>query len=377
MSSLEPISKDLIQEGERIMRVCNACRYCEGFCAVFPAMERRLTFNESDLNYLANLCHNCSECYYACQYAPPQEFELNFPKTLAEIRGATYRKYAWPGFLAGLFNRNGLVVSLITAVSLALFMIFMLVFIKPSIMFSAHSDGSGAFYAVVNHDAMTYPFAAIALFVLIAFSVGCVRFWRDAGGNIVDLLSPKALVQAIWDTAKLRYLDGGGDGCAYPNDFPTHARRWFHHLTFYGFILCFVATSLGVLYTYIFGWHAPYSLWSLPVLSGTLGGVGLLIGPAGLLWLKGLSNSALSDRKQTGMDIGFLVLLFLTSLTGLLLLVFRETPAMGVLLGAHLGMVMSLFLTLPYGKFAHAVYRFAALVRNDNEKRTMPQLGAE
>jgi citrate/tricarballylate utilization protein len=340
-------------------------------------MERRLAFMESDLNYLANLCHNCTECYYACQYAPPQEFELNFPKTLSEIRGATYRKYAWPGFLSGLFNRNGLVVSLITAACLALFFIFMLAFIKPATMFSAHSDNSGAFYAVLGHSAMTYPFAAIALFVLIAFTVGCVRFWRDTGGNGADTIDPKALIQAIWDTARLRYLDGGGDGCTYPDDLPSHARRWFHHLTFYGFILCFVATSLGVIYTYLFGWEAPYAFWSLPVLSGTLGGAGLIIGPAGLLWLKGLRNSALSDGKQTGMDIGFLALLFLTSLSGLLLLAFRETPAMGVLLGAHLGMVMSLFLTLPYGKFAHAIYRFAALVRNDVEKRTMPHLGAE
>jgi citrate/tricarballylate utilization protein len=50
---------------------------------------------------------------------------------------------------------------------------------------------------------------------------------------------------------------------------------------------------------------------------------------------------------------------------------------MGVLLGAHLGMVMALFITLPYGKFAHAIYRFAALIRNAYEKRHMPQLGAE
>jgi citrate/tricarballylate utilization protein len=85
----------------------------------------------------------------------------------------------------------------------------------------------------------------------------------------------------------------------------------------------------------------------------------------------------LSDKKQSSMDIGFLVLLFLSGLTGLLLLAFRETRAMGVLLGTHLGVVMGLFLTLPYGKFAHAIYRFAALVRNDIEKRTMPQLGSE
>ena len=68
------------------MNICNACRYCEGYCAVFPAMERRLTFSEADINYLANLCHNCAECYYACQYAPPHEFAVNVPKVFAEIR---------------------------------------------------------------------------------------------------------------------------------------------------------------------------------------------------------------------------------------------------------------------------------------------------
>ena len=64
----------------RKMQVCNACRYCEGFCAVFPAMARRLQFDsKADLNYLANLCHNCGACLHACQYAPPHEFAVNVP----------------------------------------------------------------------------------------------------------------------------------------------------------------------------------------------------------------------------------------------------------------------------------------------------------
>src|SRR3954470_18465785 len=96
----------MMAEGARQMGLCNACRYCEGYCAVFPAMERRLAFGEKDLEYLANLCHNCGECYYACQYAPPQEFDLNFPRTLAEVRAATYRKYARPAALAQAFARN-------------------------------------------------------------------------------------------------------------------------------------------------------------------------------------------------------------------------------------------------------------------------------
>src|SRR5579872_2856309 len=84
----------LIAEGERLLRLCNACRYCEGFCAVFPAMERRAAFSAADVQYLANLCHNCAECYYACPYTPPHEYALNLPKALAEIRVESYRQYS-------------------------------------------------------------------------------------------------------------------------------------------------------------------------------------------------------------------------------------------------------------------------------------------
>ena len=82
-----------------MLAICNACRYCEGYCAVFPALERRLAFDEGDVHYLANLCHNCGACLYACQYAPPHEFQLNFPRMLAQVRAQTYRKYAWPALL--------------------------------------------------------------------------------------------------------------------------------------------------------------------------------------------------------------------------------------------------------------------------------------
>src|SRR3990172_8434537 len=108
-------ANDPLVNGERIMRICNACCYCEGYCAVFPAMERRLQFTPSDLNYLANLCHNCGECHYPCQYSPPHEFDVNVPRSFAEIRARTYRQYAWPAPLAAMFARNGLAVSLVLA----------------------------------------------------------------------------------------------------------------------------------------------------------------------------------------------------------------------------------------------------------------------
>lgn len=378
MSSAKSIPLALVQQGEWFMRICNACRYCEGYCAVFPALERRLTFGEGDLNYLANLCHNCGSCYDACQYAPPHEFALNFPKALAEIRGATYEKYAWPGALAGLFRRNGLAIGLIAAASVALFMIAMTAVMGGSVVFSAHSVAAGSFYAVVSHHAMVYTFGAVSLCVLLALTVGLVRFWRDVGESFGALLDPMALGRAAFDILRLKNLDGGGEGCIYPDEPPSLTRRTFHHLTFYGFLFCFAATTLAAVYHYLFDWPAPYAFAGLPVLLGTIGGLGLLVGPAGQLWLKRTRDPALSDPDQSGMDLAFLVLLFLTSLTGLLLLLLRETAAMGALLAAHLGAVMGFFLTMPYGKFAHAVYRTAALVRFAiEESRPLPKYGSD
>jgi citrate/tricarballylate utilization protein len=115
------------------------------------------------------------------------------------------------------------------------------------------------------------------------------------------------------------------------------------------------------------------------VILGTLGGIGLLIGPTGLLWLNLRRDPQHGDAAQKPMDRGFIALLLLTSATGLALLAWRDSAAMGLLLAVHLGVVMALFLTLPYGKFAHGVFRSAALLKFSIEKRlpSRLQLGSD
>ena len=360
-------------EVARQLQICNACRYCEGFCAVFPAMTRRLEFPQADVHFLANLCHNCGACLHACQYAPPHEFAVNVPQAMARVRGRTYAEYAWPAAAGALYRRNGLTLSLALVAGIALFLL--LAVARSGGL--GRVPGAGGFYDLFPHNLLVGLFLPVFAFVVLALGLGVRRFWRDVtpvtSGQPV---STPAAAEAAHDVLRLKYLDGGhGEGCHNEDDAWTHARRRAHHLTFYGFLLCFAATSVATLYHYLLGWHAPYDLPSLPKLLGAAGGVSLMAGTVGLWRLHRRRHPLHGDAAQAPMDLAFIALLFLSAASGMALWLTRGTPALALLLCLHLGAVMALFATLPYGKFAHGVFRTASLLRHAIEKRQPNPIG--
>ena len=361
---------DVEAEARRVMSICNACRYCEGFCAVFPAMAQRTEFDAPSLDYLANLCHNCTACYHACQYKPPHMFNMNVPQTLTALRVESYERYAWPAGLARTFTANGLFVSLITAFSLALLLTLTASLAGAEILFAEHRS-AGAFYNIISHGLMVGVAGATFGFATFALWMGGLRYWRanNLSGRI--FMNPANLTSAFKAAATLQHLGGGhGEGCNSEDASFSNLRRYYHQFTMWGFLLCFAATCVATVYEYGFGWMSPFDYMSLPVLLGTIGGIGLLVGPAGLLWVKLSSDSTPMLQRTYGMDYAFLALLFLISLTGLILLILRETSAMGPLLTVHLGFVLAFFLVLPYSKFVHGIYRFTALVQSAHETKT-------
>ncbi len=364
---------EVLRHGEHVMTVCNACRYCEGYCPVFPAMEQRLTFARGDLTYLANLCHNCGECLYACQYAPPHEFGINVPNTLARIRLRSYEEYAWPNAFGTLFRRHAV------SAALAAIAVFTVVMMVGTTIFGAElmtTHGRGEFYAVIPHQVLIALFGGVGVFVVLAMSIAIARFWRDSGET--DGMPPlPVLAKALREAFTLTHLHGDGNQCLEAIEDRRPWRRWLHHCTLYGFGLCFVSTSIAAVYHLVFGWHAPYAYTSAPVLFGAAGGVGLLIGPAGLFVLRGRRDPELGDAEQNGLDVSFILLLFASSATGLVLMVLRARAAMGMLLLVHLSCVLTLFLTMPYGKFVHGLYRTVALVKSvlDTARAARPQRG--
>ena len=360
-------ASELTREGARVMTVCNACRYCEQYCPAFQAMEQRLTFASADLNYLANLCHGCGECLYACQYAPPHELAINVPRTFAQLRVQSYEQYAWPAALGAAFRSSGVWAALLLAAGMSAVLLVITLAVNRSALLD---PGSAAdFYAVVPHGVMVAVFGGVGLFVLVVLAIGAARCVREQ--PTMNEASPHGerggTSAALRDMLTLDHLHVAGRDCVTALEIRTPWRRWLHHATFYGFMLCFASTCVATLYHFA-GSPAPYAYSSLPVLLGAAGGIGLVIGTVGALLHRRARDAALSDVAEQNLDRSFLVLLLLTAATGLALLALRHERLMGLLLVVHLGVVLALFLTLPYGKLVHGLYRGLALLRYRRER---------
>jgi citrate/tricarballylate utilization protein len=344
-------------EARRALEICNACRYCEGFCAVFPAMERRRAFPAADLGFLANLCHGCNGCYHACQYAPPHEWAVNLPASLSRVRRESWSETIRPAFLRALLRRPWAAVA--GAVAAALIVV----------LASVNGDGRahvgpGAFYEVIPLSTLIALGSVAFLFALLAMVASTLAAWRGLGG----VPRPIHVLRGLHDAATLKNLGGGGEGCPYPNEKPSRARRHLHHALAGGFLLAFAATCVATVYEHVLGWHAPYPLLSVPVLLGTAGGVLMLVGAAGLLDLKRMADPAPLAAETLPADRVLLWLLGAIAASGLLLLALRATVAMPLLLAIHLALVLGFFVTMPFGKFLHAPHRLAALVRDAMER---------
>jgi citrate/tricarballylate utilization protein len=185
-----------------------------------------------------------------------------------------------------------------------------------------------------------------------------------------------AVAIALWDVLTLKNLGGGGNGCNDNSEAFSMRRRYLHHAMFYGFLLCFAATTTGFIYHSFLGWPAPYPFISAPVLLGTVGGVLMLIGTVGLFAMKFVDDPMPAVRRLLGGEVALLMMLAMIALTGLILLAVRTTGAMGLAMAVHLGFILAFFLVLPYSKMVHGVYRSAALLRRAVE-RNMKPLGGE
>lgn len=344
--------EDRQQELRRQLTLCRACKYCDGYCDVFPAAGRMQSLLSADLTQLASLCHNCRGCYYSCRYAPPHAFGVNLPAILAEVRSDSWDGMIWLRRHMRLFQTRGLFVGLVLALGFAV--ILLLSRTQP------HAGGDDV-YHYRSHAMMVTVFVPAFLAPIALVIAGLHRYFRDVGVGPVRLVHIKtALIRGM----RLDNLSGGqGQGCNFEDKGRySDLRRKLHWATVVGFLLCFAATAAGTIMHYAMHLPAPYGLASPPTVLGALGGGLLAVGTAGLVLLKLPADRGLGDARIWSGELAFALLLLLIATSGFALWGTSGTRLAPWFLAVHLGSVLTFFVLLPYSKMVHGAFRLSALV---------------
>ena len=382
---------DLLAEAQRQLSICNSCRYCEGYCPVWPALELRTELSRPDVAYLASLCHDCQSCLTACMYSPPHEFGVDPPALFALVRADTYRRYVWPPRpVAALRGWRGLLIAFAAA---CLLLTALALLIRPGNgdVFAGQSDRSP--YALIPHLALVIVVLLPSAWTLAIMIRAAWLYWRDIDGGVPGLLDARAWTRTLWQAATLAHQSGGDDGgCTYPDETPSGVRRRWHHLVAYGFLLTFVSTVAAWILQTFRHENPPYSLISVPVLAGSIGGIAASLGCAGLLVLKRRSEAAAvrasapnhvcdphNGRESTPAgdvagaaggpaDYALLWAILALMLTGLAVLASRTTALFAPVLVIHLAAVITAFAIAPYTRFFHWLYRILSIQRSNLEQ---------
>src|SRR5436190_18481999 len=233
----------LMAEARRQLTVCNACRYCEGYCETFLAVERRPSLADGDISLIANICHDCRGCYQACMYTPPHEFAIDIPTLLSSIRADTQKRHAWPARLAGLFGAPAMSTVLGGLGGLA-FLLAVAFGSGERARLVASDAAPGAFYRIVPFEVLLWGVLALVAFAGLAWVMTARSYARAAG------IAGPAGIGDLWalarDTLSLRGMRGGGEGCYFPQpERRTEARRTLHVLVVGGFVLANISTALA------------------------------------------------------------------------------------------------------------------------------------
>lgn len=357
---------DLFKEAERQLNVCNSCRYCAGYCPVWPALELRRGLTNGDITHLSNLCHDCRDCFTACMYTAPHEFELNPPRVFAEVREKTYEEYARPAFVAPVARSRHFWWAAPLVATLVL-LGFSLLTRGPAALLGEHGSSP---YDLIGHDALVALFTIPSLFAVGVVLWGMWDYWKDInGGSTAGLFDLRAWGKTFSLASRLKHQSGGEEGCNYETEDPSRHRKIAHQLIMYGYLLTFVSTTSAAFIQTFLGIMPPYAYFSVPVITGTVGGIMACVGCVWAWQLKKASNKEMASPTMLRADFAFIGVSFLIQFSGLLVLATRTTPAFGAVLLAHLAIVAAAFVVAPYTKFVHWIYRLLSIQKDVIETR--------
>ncbi|MCL5960533.1 MAG: quinone-interacting membrane-bound oxidoreductase complex subunit QmoC [Chloroflexi bacterium] len=364
--------KDIINLGGNSARKCFQCGTCSVICPLSPddrpfprkemiwvqwGLKDRL-LKDPDVW----LCHQCSDCSDYCpRGSRPGD-------VMAAIRSYSITQYAIPGFFARAFSRpQGLPAIL----GLSILLLFGFLNAIGSL---ASPAGEVAFYRFIPSISMEIAGSLVSTFAVIVAAIGLLRFWRNldeyeatgstAGATVAGgAMEGSSARDGVWSSASRTLLDilkhSNFGRCG------VDRLRYYSHLAIlYGFILLLIATTGRAAYHFLAGKEEAPALTDPVKLAGNLGALLLIVGVSLVIYGR-LSRKSDAGR-ATYFDWFFILVLYLTAITGVLTQVARLAHTGYLAYWVYLAHLLCVFLLLayaPYSKFAHLFYRALAMLR--------------
>jgi quinone-modifying oxidoreductase subunit QmoC len=313
------------------------------------------------------LCYQCNDCSVRC----PRDVAPG--DVMASIRAMVVERLAVPSFMGKLVGNARTTWPLLVFLPIVFWMVLLagttglhIPAVDPNL---PALEGRFHYEHFVPHTLIYGVYFSATGLVLLVFIASGTKFWKQLGtggernGSFIGNLVP-ALVE-ISTHKRFGTCDRG-----------VPKRRWGHFLLMWGFVGAAVTSGFAVVYLYKeyipFSWIMPADAPTYPVpidhwvkWLGNISAVALVVGGV-LLFVNRLAREDKLVGVTTAFDRFFLWLVLGVIGTGVFTEVFRfiaVPPVVACFVYVlHLGVVLCLFLTLPYSKFAHIVYRTLAMV---------------
>ncbi len=353
ISPVRSFREELVRRGGSALARCFQCATCSSVCdlatpgATFP--RREMLFAQWGLADRLRadpsvwLCHQCNDCTARCpRDAKPGDAMQAIRALLVEDLGA-------PRFMARLVGRASVTWPILLGVPVLLWVLF----IRAVDGFAI--PRTPLVFMDVVHQWMIYAvFLPAAAFALLAGFVGARHAWTAWGeggtrsGGLLQGLGAVAL-----DILAHRRFGTCTTG---------RPRRTGHLLLLWGFIGALATTTLLGIGIDVLEVKTPLPQLNPVKLLGNLSAILLAIG---IVWLTvNRAGNAAAAGASRAYDVFLVVLLVLLVFSGIgseLARLFLAPQVALAIYVVHLGMVLSLFLTFPFSKLAHLLYRTLAM----------------
>ncbi|MCP4705901.1 MAG: hypothetical protein GY865_14980 [candidate division Zixibacteria bacterium] len=316
------------------------------------------------------LCYQCNDCSTRCpRGARPGDL-------LAAVRQESIVKHSFPSFLSRWVNEPQ---SILLLLSLPIILLGLALIFRESIETAlgiTKPVGDQILYSyssIFPHWLLNSFFLFITALVIIAVTVGVVRFWRSMksfDNSDKDTKPVKALMPSILSALRNIITHDNFSKCT-----AERTRQFSHIAIFFGFIALSCVTlwiiTLGINPLIGGSFVYPFGFWSPWKILANLGGLAMISG-IGLI-----IRDRMRHDEQAGAgnyyDWAFLTTIFIVVATGFFTEVLhyvRLEPHRHIVYFIHLVFVFTLIAYLPYSKFAHIIYRTVAMVYAEHTGRT-------